>query len=122
MNFIKGKPLTAPKIYRFGPHNHTFTGDNMEWCQLKNVIAYWHEEMSKYPYVTVMCPHCGAKNTHKIDSNDGHPFSYGRHRECLGLLDEKGRKMIYDCPGYHIVKYEGNNSDSDSDIDSDKEK
>jgi len=82
--------------YRFGPNKPKFTGTDYEWNQLKQEIAWWNEDTSNYPFVTVICPHCGAKNTHK-DGNG--------HIECNLMIDKKGKKICYDCPGYFICRY-----------------
>lgn len=84
--------------YRFGPNKPKFTGTDSEWNKLKEEIAWWNEDTSNYPFITVVCPHCGSKNTHKHDPNGG-------HRECDLMLDKKGKIIIYDCPGYHICRY-----------------
>ena len=52
--------------YKFGSHNPRFSGTDAEWKQLKETIAWWNEDTSHYPYVVVICPHCGAKNTHNL--------------------------------------------------------
>ena len=84
--------------YRFGPNKPNFTGTDAEWNKLKEKIAWWNEisDSSTYPEVTVICPHCGAKNTHIVDD------SRGRHRTCDLIIDRKGKNIIYDCPGYYI--------------------
>lgn len=84
--------------YRFGPNKPNFTGTDDEWNKLKQEIAWWNEDTSNYPFVTVICPHCGAKNTHTEDGTSG-------HRECHLMRDEKGKKIYYDCPGYFIFRY-----------------
>jgi transposase len=83
--------------YRFGPDKPKFTGTDDEWNELKKEIAWWNEETSNYPFVTVICPHCGAKNTHRDDRTSS-------HRVCDLMTDKKGRQLMYDCPGYYICK------------------
>lgn len=85
--------------FRFGPNKH-FTGTNDEWIELKRTIAFWNEESSSYPYVTVKCPHCGVKNTHNI-SKDIIPS----HHECDMMIDKFGNTIFYDCPGYIISRH-----------------
>ena len=84
--------------YRFGPNKSKFNGTDDEWNKLKQEIAWWNEETSNYPFVTVICPHCGTKNIHKDDGIDS-------HKECHLMLDKKGKKIYYDCPGYYICEY-----------------
>ena len=73
--------------YRFGPSKPKFTGTDKEWNKLKQEIAWWNEETSNYPFVTVICPYCGTKNTHKEDG-------YDNNRECQLMLDKKCKKYI----------------------------
>ena len=87
--------------YRFGPNKPNFTGTDTEWNELKKQIAWWNEDSSTYPNLTVICPHCGAKNTHLVAYREG----YGGHRECDLMIDKKGKNIMYDCPGYHICRY-----------------
>jgi hypothetical protein len=47
----------------------------------------WNEYISNYHFVNVICPHFGAKNTHKEDGK-------GTHIECHLMLDKKGKKYI----------------------------
>ena len=47
--------------YRFGPNKPNFTGTDDEWNKLKQVIVWWNEDTSNYPFVTVICPHCGVE-------------------------------------------------------------
>jgi hypothetical protein len=44
--------------YRFGPNKPIFTGTDDEWNKLKEEIAWWNEDTSNYPFVTVYydCP------------------------------------------------------------------
>jgi hypothetical protein len=84
--------------YHFGPNKPKFNGTVEEWNKLKQEIAWWNEETSNYPFVTVICPHCGAKNTHTDDGTSS-------HRECHLTLDKKGNVIYYDCPGYYICRY-----------------
>lgn len=84
--------------YRFGPNKQKFTGTDYEWNQLKQEIAWWNENTSNHPFVTVICPHCGVKNTHKDDGNC-------RHIECNLMIDKTGKKIYYECPGYFICRY-----------------
>jgi hypothetical protein len=81
--------------YKFGPNKPKFTGNDDEWNKLKQKIALRDEQTSIYPFVTVICPHCGSKNTHVSDGM----FSY---RECHLMRDKNGLKIHYDCPGYYI--------------------
>jgi hypothetical protein len=83
--------------YRFGALKPRFTGDNMEWNQLKLVVSYWNEETSNYPNVTVICPHCGVKNTYLLSKHD-------KHYDCKLMLNRKGQPIFYNCPGFHIRK------------------
>ena len=85
--------------YRFGPNKPNFTGSNEEWNKLKEEIAWWNEDTSIYPSVTVICPHCGAKNIHTDDDTGS------SHRECDLTIDRKSKKIMYDCPGYYIARY-----------------
>jgi hypothetical protein len=85
--------------YRFGPNKPKFNGTIKEWNKLKEEIAWWNEETSKYPVITVLCPHCGSKNTHNI-SEEGLVIS----RECKLMIDKKGNKINYECPGYITCK------------------
>jgi transposase len=87
--------------YHFGPNKPNFTGTDDEWEKLKQVITYWKEDKTNYPSVTVICPHCGAKNTH----TDNGTVS---HRTCDLKKNKKGDILLYDCPGYYICKYENN--------------
>lgn len=84
--------------YRFGPNKPKFTGSDEEWNKLKQAIAWWNEETSNYPLVVVICPHCGTKNIYIEDGSD-------THRECQLMLDKKGKKIYYDCPGYYTCRY-----------------
>ena len=84
--------------YNFGPNKPKFTGTDTEWNELKEKIAWWNEESSTYPKVTVICPHCGAKNTHIDDDTSS-------HRACDLMIDRKGKNIMYDCPGYYICRY-----------------
>jgi hypothetical protein len=84
--------------YCFGPNKPKFVGTGEKWNVLKKRIAWWNEDTSNYPYVTVICPHCGVKNTHKVDGTGG-------HRECHLMLDKMGKKVYYDCPGYSICHW-----------------
>ena len=87
--------------YRFGPNKPNFTGTDAEWNKLKEKIAWWNaKDASTYPNVTVICPHCGAKNTHILDGT----FNDDSHRACNLVIDRKGKNM-YDCPGYYICRY-----------------
>ena len=52
-----------------------------EWNILKNEIAWWNEDTSTHPIVTVICPHCGAKNTHNLKNYVGLNL-ITRHRSC----------------------------------------
>lgn len=79
--------------YRFGPNKPKFNGTDNEWNKLKNEIAWWNKKTLDN-YLTVVCPHCGAKNTHQDNGSGG-------HRECNLIYS----KVIYDCPGYVICKY-----------------
>lgn len=82
--------------YRFGPNKPKFNGTHSEWNKLKQEIAWWNEDTSNYPIVTVICPHCGVKNTHEdCDS----------HVDCHLMIDKKGKKIYYECPGYFICRY-----------------
>jgi hypothetical protein len=83
--------------YRFGPNKPKFTGSDQEWNKLKQEIAWWNEDTSNYPSVYVICPHCGATNIHTDNGLDS-------HRECNLMIDKKGKKIYYDCPGYYICK------------------
>ena len=47
----------------------------------------WNEYISNYHFVNVICPHFGAKNTHKEDGK-------GTHIECHLMLDKKGKKIL----------------------------
>jgi len=85
--------------YKFGPHNPIFSGTNSEWNKLKEEIAWWNEDTSKYPFVSVICPHCGAKNTHNLSGDKG------GHKTCDLMIDIKGKPIIYDCPGYYINRW-----------------
>ena len=87
--------------YKFGSHNPRFSGTDKAWKQLKKTIAWWNEDTSHYPYVVVICPHCGAKNTHNLSNS---VLGEG-HRECDLMIDNKGKKILYDCPGYHICRW-----------------
>jgi hypothetical protein len=89
--------------YRFGPGKPLFNGTRDEWNKLKEEIAWWNEETSKYPIIIVLCPHCGTKNTHNI-SEEGLVI----HRECQLMIDKKGLKIYYDCPGYITCKSSNN--------------
>ena len=71
-----------------------------EWNILKNEIAWWNEDTSTHPIVTVICPHCGAKNTHNLKN-----CVAGGHRSCDLMIDKKGKRIYYDCPGYVICRY-----------------
>ena len=82
-------------VYRFGPHKPEFDGSDNEWAELGETIAYWNEEGSKYPVITVICPHCGAMNLHIHSGQD-------EHRQCDLMRDGGGQRMHYDCPGYRI--------------------
>ena len=84
--------------YRFGPNKPKFTGTISEWNKLKNYIAWWNEDTSNYPIVNVICPHCGTKNTHILDGST-------EHKKCDLMIDKKGKKIYYDCPGYVICRY-----------------
>ena len=88
------------KKYDFGPHNPFFLGSLEEWNELKNRIAWWHEDALKYPFVMVLCPHCGVKNMHDItyDRGDG-------PRDCDLTVDQTGRTIKYECPGYYICRW-----------------
>ena len=88
------------KKYNFGPHNPFFLGSLEEWDELKNKIAWWHEDSLKYPFVSVLCPHCGTKNTHDItyDGGDG-------PRDCDLTVDQTGKIIKYECPGYYICRW-----------------
>lgn len=86
--------------YRFGPNKPRFTGTDDEWNKLKQKIAWWNEDTSHYPSVTVICPHCGTKNTHTNKEQD-----VATHRECHLMRDRKGKKVYYDCPGYLLSRY-----------------
>ena len=77
--------------YRFGPNKPNFTGTDAEWKTLKEQIAWWNEDSSTYPKVVVICPHCGAKNTHTDDGTDS-------HRACDLMIDKKGKKYIMIVP------------------------
>jgi hypothetical protein len=88
--------------YRFGPNKPNFTGTDTEWNELKKQIAWSNEDSSTYPKITVICPHCGSKNTH-IDPALG--AVYGSHRECDLMIDRNGKKIMYDCPGYVLFRY-----------------
>ena len=84
--------------YHFGPYKPKFTESNEEWTKLKQEIAWYNEETSNYPFVTVFCPHCGVKNVHNaIKSNT--------HRECHLMRDKNYNKIYYDCSGYIIRRY-----------------
>ncbi len=85
--------------YKFGPHNPIFSGTDAEWNKLKEEIAWWNEDTSNYPFVKVICPHCGAKNTHNISHDGDGP------RECDTMIDKKGKAILYDCPGYYICRW-----------------
>ena len=85
--------------YRFGPNKPNFNGTDSEWNELKEQIAWWNEDSSTYPNITVICPHCGAKNTHT------HNPLLGSHRECDLMIDRNGKIIMYDCPGYSICRY-----------------
>ena len=92
--------------YKFGPGKN-FTGTDDEWNKLRQtVIKDKHKKQYKtnnvYPFVTVICPHCGSINTHICDGT----FS---HREChlisYGGCDFSLMKCLqkdYDCPGYYM--------------------
>jgi transposase len=84
--------------YPFGPNKPKFTGTYNEWNRLKEEIAWWNDDTSDCPFVTVICPHCGTKNTHKLDG-------IRVYRECHLMLDKKGKKIHYECPGYVICRY-----------------
>jgi transposase len=84
--------------YRFGPNKPNFTGTDEEWNKLKQEIVWWNEDTSNYPSITVICPHCGAKNMHTTDGTI-------THRECDLMRNKKGKKIYYDCPGYYICRY-----------------
>jgi hypothetical protein len=81
--------------YKFGPNKPKFTGTDDEWNKLKQTFAKCYRETSIYPFVTVICPHCGAINTHVSDGM----CSY---RECHLMRDNVGLKINYVCPGYYI--------------------
>jgi hypothetical protein len=85
-------------MYKFGPNKPQFTGTIYEWNKLKEEIAWWNEETSNHPLVNVICPHCGAKNTHKEDGKT-------THIECNLMIDKQGKKIYYDCPGFYICRY-----------------
>lgn len=84
--------------YRFGPNKPKFDGTNYEWNKLKEKIAWWNEDTYDYPFLTVICPHCGVKNTH---NDDGKVI----HIECHLMIDKNGKKIYYECPGYFICRY-----------------
>jgi hypothetical protein len=88
--------------YRFGPNKPIFTGTDSEWNKLKGKIAWWNEDTSNYPIVTVICPHCGVKNTHIAD---GVIIGDDDHKKCGSTLDKKGKAIFYTCPGYVICRY-----------------
>lgn len=85
--------------YKFGPGKGKFSGTDDEWNKLRHtVIRVKHKKTFKdckyfdvYPFVTIICPHCGSTNTHICDGT----FS---HRECHQIPYSKN----YDCPGYYI--------------------
>ena len=81
-------------MYHFGPNKPQFLGTDGEWNKLRQEIALL-KDISNYPSITVICPHCGTKNTH---TSNGTP----EHRECDLMRDKMGKK-IYDCPGYYII-------------------
>lgn len=74
--------------YRFGPGKPEFTGTDEEWKNLAKRIARTVE--SNDPNITVICPHCGARNVHCVA---GYPYEIS-HRVCDSL---------YSCPGYCVV-------------------
>lgn len=81
--------------YKFGPNKPRFTGTEEEWNILRQKLARCNQEGSIYPFVTVICPHCGATNTHISDGTCS-------HRECHLIRDKMGIAKHYDCPGYYI--------------------
>lgn len=83
--------------YSCGPNNPIFTGTDEQWNELKQTIVWYNEDISSYPFVTVTCPHCGAKNTHTDNGKGG-------HKQCDLIRDKKGKTIYYDCPGYCITK------------------
>jgi len=85
--------------YRFGTNKPNFTGTVSDWNKLKKQIAWWNEDSSNYPNVIVICPHCGAKNTHNIEDQ-----TYS-HYACKLMIDRRGKVLVYDCPGYGICRY-----------------
>ena len=78
--------------YRFGPDKSNFDGSDSEWRRLKTQNACW-DSSSTLPYVVVICPHCGSKNTHTISDD-----TIGHHRNCDMMMGDG----VYDCPGYVI--------------------
>ena len=82
--------------YRCGPDRPLFDGDYAEWDAMSQVVASWTGDASVYPYVTVVCPHCGAENIH----NDSDAGADG-HTECTLLPNNVYADLyLYDCPGY----------------------
>jgi hypothetical protein len=81
--------------YRFGPNKPKFTGTDDEWNKLKQTFAIWNKDTSIYPFFTVICPHCGAINTHISDG-------ICSYRECHLIKNKAGMKIYYECPGYYV--------------------
>ena len=82
----------------FGYDKKPFNGTKEEWEKLKNKIAWWIENSSNYPFISVKCPHCGSNNTHNISHN------LHKHQEC-NLQYYNGARVYYECPGYKIGIY-----------------
>jgi hypothetical protein len=80
--------------YNFGPDKPKFSGTDEEWNKLKQKFAKLDKQISIYPFINVICPHCGSKNTHICDGTC-------RHRECH-LDRSKISIKLYDCPGYYV--------------------
>ena len=84
--------------YRFGPNKPRFNGTDEEWNKLQTEIAYWVKDLTIYPSVEVICPHCGSKNIHTDNGKI-------EHRMCnLQYIYKNGKRVWYDCPGYLICQ------------------
>jgi Zn finger protein HypA/HybF involved in hydrogenase expression len=74
--------------YPFGVNKY-FNGSDEEWNTLKQTVVWYDQNISSYPHISVICPHCGSHNHHTVSGTDG-------HRAC----DIGHKNIFYDCPGY----------------------
>ena len=98
--------------YQFGPDKKNFNGTQTQWNKFKEEIAWWNEDTSSYPVVNVVCPHCGSINTHNIFRKTSYddlkqPLPQENHRECDLMTSYQGNMIPYNCPGYSVCHWIG---------------